>query len=116
MEPAHSLTTRIARRDGWTPERRRQFLELLAAGTDVRRACGRVGLSREGAYRLRRRDCGFARAWDGARRSARVRDEAAFYAMLPEKVRRILSQTSGGCELREGRDFRQDTVPGVPSV
>ena len=100
MDQPHTPAIPRPRRDGWTPERRRQFLELLATGADVRRACARVGLSREGAYRLRRRDCGFARAWDAARRSARVRDEAAFYAMLPEKVRRILSQASGGCELR----------------
>lgn len=62
MQPANNpLATRTIRHDGWTPARRRQFLEALAAGLDVRRACGAVGLSRESAYALRRRDPTFAR-------------------------------------------------------
>lgn len=54
------------RHDGWTPARRTQFLDHLANDGSVRAACGRVGMSRDAAYRLRRRDVLFARAWDAA--------------------------------------------------
>jgi hypothetical protein len=54
------------RHDGWTPERRTQFLDHLAHAGSVCAACARVGLSREAAYRLRRRDALFARGWDAA--------------------------------------------------
>jgi len=99
-DASESLTTRPIRRDGWTPERRQRFLELLAAGLDVRRACAGVGLSRQAAYMLRRREPAFAQAWDGALRSARAADEAAFLAMLPERLRRTMSELSGECKLR----------------
>jgi len=58
--------TAAVRHDGWTPERRTQFLDHLAHAGSVRAACARVGLSREAAYRLRRRDALFARTWDAA--------------------------------------------------
>jgi transposase-like protein len=109
-------TTAKPRRDGWTPERRRQFLDLLTDGVDVRRACARIGLSREGLYRLRRRDAAFARAWDEARRSARIAAEEAFIALLPEKLRRTVSDVSGRCELPGARISPLDPVPGVPAV
>jgi hypothetical protein len=54
------------RHDGWTPARRTQFLDHLAHDGSVRAACARVGMSREAAYRLRRRDALFARGWDTA--------------------------------------------------
>ena len=79
---------------------RQRFIELLAAGLDVRRACAGVGLSRQAAYTLRRRDPAFAQAWDGALRSARAADEEAFLAMLPERLLRTLSELSGECNLR----------------
>jgi hypothetical protein len=58
--------TATCRHDGWTPERKALFLEDLAARGNVRAACARVGLSREAAYRLRRREALFARGWDAA--------------------------------------------------
>jgi hypothetical protein len=88
------------RRDGWTPERRRLFLGFLGGGMGVRRACAEVGMSREGAYKLRRREPAFARAWDEALRSARQTAEDAFLAMLPERLLRTMSALSGECELR----------------
>jgi len=100
-DASEPLTTRPIRHDGWTAERRRRFHELLAAGLDVRRACAGVGLSRQAAYALRRREPAFAEAWDGALSSARAADEAAFYAMLPERLRRTLSELSGECNLRD---------------
>ena len=110
------LTTRLIRRDGWTPERRRRFLELLAAGLDVRRACGGVGLSRQAAYALRRRDPAFARAWDGALRSARTAVDEAFLAMLPERLLRTVSELSGECKLRGSAGAARDTVTSVAGV
>jgi hypothetical protein len=52
-----------ARRDGWSPERKLRFLDRLAACGNVRTACAAVGMSRETAYVLRRRDALFARGW-----------------------------------------------------
>lgn len=52
----------------WTPDKQRTFLEALARCGSVKAAAAFAGMSREGAYRLRRRDEGraFARAWDAA--------------------------------------------------
>jgi len=83
------------RHDGWTPERRSQFLAFLAAGIDVSSACRGVGLSREAAYRLRRRDPAFALVWEDALRSARKTAERAWLAMLPERLLRTMSELSG---------------------
>lgn len=59
---------RCARRDGWTGERQRDFVALLAVTGCRNRAAHGVGLTARGAYQLRR-DAGaegFIRAWDGA--------------------------------------------------
>ena len=54
------------RSDGWTPARQLAFLETLARTRSVSAAAKSVGMSREGAYRLRA-DAGlFAAAWDRA--------------------------------------------------
>ena len=52
----------------WTPEKQREFLEALARCGSVKASAAYVGMSREGAYRLRRRQEGraFDRAWDAA--------------------------------------------------
>lgn len=62
----------VLRHDGWTPERRTQFLDHLAHDGSVRAACRCVGMSREAAYRLRRREALFARGWDAALVQARA--------------------------------------------
>lgn len=54
------------RHDGWDPARKLRFLERLAACGNVRAACASVGMSRETAYALRRRDALFARGWNVA--------------------------------------------------
>jgi hypothetical protein len=61
------------RRDGWTPERQRRFIALLAETRCPSRAARAVGLSRESAYRLRGRPGGesFDAAWNAALRSRR---------------------------------------------
>ena len=110
------LTTRPIRRDGWTFERKQRFLALLAAGLDVRRACKRVGMSRQAAYTLRRRDPEFGQAWDGALRAARAADDEAFLAMLPERLRRTMSELSGECQLCGAGTAAQDRVRVVAGV
>ena len=54
------------RHDGWTDARKVRFLGELAACGNVRSSCSHIGLSPEAAYRLRRRDALFARAWAAA--------------------------------------------------
>jgi len=107
------FTPRPIRRDGWTPQRRQQFLEMLAAGFDVRRACAGVALSRQTAYALRRREPAFAQAWDGALRSARAAEDERFLAMLSERLRRTMSELSGECKLRGAGEAAQDRVRSV---
>jgi hypothetical protein len=51
---------------GWTPDLQTQFLDQLALKGNVAASCKRVSLSREAAYRLRRRDPVFARGWAAA--------------------------------------------------
>ena len=55
-----------ARADGWTPERQAGFIGLLAETGSVAEAARRVGMTRESAWRLRRRVGAesFAHAWD----------------------------------------------------
>src|SRR5687768_1549302 len=61
-----TTTPSSARQDGWSPERKLRFLDRLAASGNVRAACAAVGMSRETAYALRRRDALFARGWAAA--------------------------------------------------
>jgi hypothetical protein len=52
---------------GWTPARRAAFLRELRACRSVRQAAASVGMSRQSAYRLRRRLAPhdpFVRAWE----------------------------------------------------
>ena len=52
----------------WSPQRQAHFLGFLAETGSVSAACARVGMSRNGAYRLRRKPGAesFAAAWDAA--------------------------------------------------
>lgn len=56
------------RRDGWSPARQYGFVQRLALCGDVAASARGVGMSRESAWRLRRRPGanGFAQAWDEA--------------------------------------------------
>ena len=64
-------TPREMRLTGWTPQVKCGFLEALARCGNVRDAAAFVSMSREGAYKLRRRDRAFALAWEGALVQAR---------------------------------------------
>ena len=69
LAPAPS--PRDMRLTGWTPQVKCGFLEALARCGNVRDAAAFVSMSREGAYKLRRRDRAFALAWEGALVQAR---------------------------------------------
>lgn len=66
--PAFSPVPLRTRSDGWTPQRQADFLGALAETGSVLAAARRVGMSRESAYRLRRREeaVSFAASWDAA--------------------------------------------------
>lgn len=64
--PAPSPSPETPPPHGWTPERKVLFLDRLAIDGNARAACRAVGLSAEAAYRMRRRDPVFARAWAAA--------------------------------------------------
>ena len=63
------------RHDGWTAERQRRFVALLAATGVVAAAARGVGKSLQSAYRLRERPGAesFAGAWDAAQREGHDR-------------------------------------------
>jgi len=63
------------RRDGWTPERQRRYVALLAATGHAGQAAQAVGMTEQSAARLRRRPdaASFARACEFALQSARRR-------------------------------------------
>ena len=66
---------RTQRSDGWTADRRRAFIESVAAGRTVEAACACVGMSKASVYALRLRDRAFALGWSGA--TLRSRDALA---------------------------------------
>lgn len=61
-----------ARHDGWTAERQRTFLTVLAESGCISEACAQAGITARSAYRLRAHPNGanFAAAWDQALRVA----------------------------------------------
>ncbi|MEP2103568.1 MAG: hypothetical protein ABJP02_15670 [Parasphingorhabdus sp.] len=64
--PAFTPAELRVRRDGWTPLKQAEFIGHLAETRCVKRAAERVGMSRESAYRLRRKPgaAEFTAAWD----------------------------------------------------
>ena len=54
------------RHDGWTDDKQKIFIRALATSRNVSRAAAAAGMSRESAYRLRRRAEGvaLAQSWD----------------------------------------------------
>jgi hypothetical protein len=93
--PTAAIATHPAqRRDGWTSERRAMFLECLCEKPDIARACARVGLSRQAAYKLRRRDPVFALAWDVALQVAHDARVRRMVDALPKRTLRTLSESS----------------------
>ena len=71
--------------NGWTPERQAHFLGHLGESGSVSTACARVGMSRNSAYKLRKKPAAesFAAAWDAALGSPKRRvtiDDLEFLA------------------------------------
>jgi hypothetical protein len=78
-EPDNAFTeTRCLRHDGWTPEKKRQFLERFAECGVIVEACEAAGMSAKSVYNLRDRDPLFAAGLDAACVKARapLADEA----------------------------------------
>jgi hypothetical protein len=78
-EPENAFTeTRRLRHDGWTPQKKRLFLERFAECGVIVEACEAAGMSARSAYNLRDRDPLFAAGWDAATLKARapLADEA----------------------------------------
>jgi len=78
------------RRNGWTPERQKAFIEALADTGCVTRAAAMVNIAQTNAYELRRAPGAeeFRRAWDAvlAFRARPIRDAAFERAMEGELV------------------------------
>ncbi|MHA6722896.1 hypothetical protein [Sphingomonas sp. RS2018] len=83
------------RHDGWSPDRQCRFIAALAETGSVAAAARAVGSTRNGAYRLRKRDGAesFAAAWDAALSDARARQfdilfgRATAGVIVPRKYR-----------------------------
>lgn len=54
---------RRAKARAWTATDKKDFLEELAVGMNVRRAAAKVGRSEAGAYQIRNRDAAFRQGW-----------------------------------------------------
>lgn len=89
--PFDPVPSRSRRRDGWTPERQRGFIDALARCGSVMAAARHVGMSASSAYRLLDREGSesFAEAWDMAAEMGRDRvrdcsiDRATHGAWVP---------------------------------
>lgn len=86
LVPAFAPVPVRARRDGWTADRQRQFIETLAETGCVVTAAREAGVSARSAYRLAARPDGaaFARAWDLALASASRRLAAIAFEYATE--------------------------------
>src|SRR3954471_19339727 len=72
-DPENSFTeTKRLRHDGWTPEKKRLFLERFAECGIFTEACQAAGMSAKAAYNLRDRDPLFAAGLDAACVKARA--------------------------------------------
>ncbi len=98
--PAFTPVPLRPRADGWTPCRQAEFLGYLAETRCIKTAAQRVGMSRESAYRLRRKPGAgeFVAAWDailgapGTPRAspAKVTLEALFQRIRQDRYRPVL--------------------------
>lgn len=95
------------RHDGWTVERQRIFLVVLAETGCISEACGQAGVSSRSAYRLRQHPDAkaFADAWDQALRLATLRlTTIAFERAVKGTVREFWRQGERVGETRAPSD------------
>lgn len=102
------------RRDGWSAERQRRFIAVLAATGVVAAAARAVGMSAQSAYRLRERPGadGFAGAWDAAQREGYDRA----YAMALDRALNGYRQPRFYRERQVGTVHRYDTRMGLAAL
>ena len=89
---------RQPRRDGWTEEKQRRFIEVLADTGLIGVAAREVGMTRTAAYKLRRAPhaAAFARAWDVARERAGALIEDIAFERALEGVETEVYDRDGG--------------------
>lgn len=87
------------RSDGWTPQRQREFIGLLADTGSVSTAARMVGMSDSGAYQLRRSPEGqaFAHAWELAMRQASRRLADLAFERAVDGVEEPVFDRDGQC-------------------
>lgn len=112
-DPAHYRWVPVRRRprsDGWTEEKQRRFIEVLADTGLVGLACKEVGMTRTSAYRLRRAPYAgaFARAWDVARERAGALIEDIAFERAIEGVEEDKYNRNG--ELADSRRVYNDRL------
>lgn len=102
------LALPATRRDGWSPERQRIFLEVLAETGVIRAACEACGLSARSAYNLRFRADGiaFRLGWDAAVLIARARLADELMTRAIEGQEDVLIQGEDGMVTRRRHDNR----------
>lgn len=99
--------TRKPRKDGWSPQRQREFIAELAASGSVEFACMRVQMSPSSAHRLRRSPGAeqFSAAWDVAlEHAARVLLDTAFERAFNGSSEPVFDREGN----RVGTRFRQN--------
>ncbi|QJB68690.1 hypothetical protein [Parasphingorhabdus halotolerans] len=91
--PAFTTVPLRARKDGWTPLRQAEFIGVLAETRSVSAAAAFVGMSRESAYRLRRKPGAgaFVAVWDDIMGTSKVKSKGPLPKVTLEPVfQRIL--------------------------
>lgn len=91
IEPRRNgpLQRKKGKRIGWTKAKREVFLTELAASCNIRRASAAAAMGQTSAYRLRRRDPEFAKAWQAALEIGYERLETALVRRALEAVGEI---------------------------
>ena len=92
-----------AKRLNWTLDRQARFLEALATGCNVAKACRAVGMSDTSVYRLRMKSPAFREAWGLALHEGYVRLELMMLERAIEGVEKPVFQQ--GKEVGRVREF-----------